>query len=115
MTVSDVDASPAATPASSRPDEPRRRPRWVVAVAVAGVVAVLALVVRSCVADDGGGSADPVPSTIGSPTVTAIDDAVNKAVAAQSQVVADRLPQDPAVGGRDRRAEGGADTTNAAR
>jgi S1-C subfamily serine protease len=52
------------------------------------MVVLLALVVRSCVTDDSGG-AEPAPSTIGAPTATAIDDAVSKAVAAQSQVVAE--------------------------
>ena len=60
-----------------------------VAAAAAAIVVLLALVVRSCVTEGGGGSANPVPTTIGAPTATAIDDAVTKAVAAQSQVVAE--------------------------
>jgi S1-C subfamily serine protease len=87
VTVSDVDA-PTAPPSSPRSDQPRRRPWWAIAGAVAAIVVLLALVVRSCATDDGGG-AEPAPSTIGGPTATAIDDAVDKAVAAQSQVVAE--------------------------
>jgi S1-C subfamily serine protease len=91
--MSDVDASSpagsAATQSPSRPGErPRRRPTWVIVVAAVALVALVAVLVRSCTNDDGG-SAEAPPSTLGAPTATAIDDAVNKAVAAQSQVVAE--------------------------
>jgi len=80
--MSDVDAGPDAPP------DARRRPPWVVVIALVAVLAVVAVLVSRC-ATGGGDGATPVPSTIDAPTATAIGDAVTKAVEAQSQVVAD--------------------------
>ena len=82
MTMSDVDAGPDAPP------DARRRPPWVVVIALVAVLAVVAVLVSRC-ASGGGDGATPVPSTLDAPTVTAIGDAVTKAVEAQSQVVAE--------------------------
>jgi len=80
--MSDVDAGPDAPP------DARRRPPWVVVIALVAVLAVVAVLVSRC-ASGGGDGATPVPSTLDAPTATAIGDAVTKAVEAQSQVVAD--------------------------
>jgi S1-C subfamily serine protease len=80
--MSDVDAGPDAPPGA------RRRPPWVVVIALVAVLTVVAVLVTRCAAG-GGDSATPVPSTLDAPTVTAIGDAVTKAVEAQSQVVAE--------------------------
>jgi putative serine protease PepD len=82
VTMSDVDAGPVAPPHA------RRRPPWVVVVALVAVLAVVAILVSRC---SSGGSNDgtPVPSTLDTPTETAIGDAVTKAVEAKSQVVAE--------------------------
>jgi S1-C subfamily serine protease len=80
--MSDVDAGPGAPP------DARRRPPWVVVIALVAVLAVVAVLVSRC-ATGGGDGATPVPSTIDAPTATAIGDAVTKAVEAQSQVVAE--------------------------
>ena len=82
MTMSDVDAGPGAPP------DARRRPPWVVVIALVAVLAVVAVLVSRC-ATGGGDGATPVPSTIDAPTATAIGDAVTKAVEAQSQMVAE--------------------------
>jgi len=82
VTMSDVDAGPDAPP------DARRRPPWVVVIALVAVLAVVAVLVSRC-ASGGGDGATPVPSTLDAPTVTAIGDAVTKAVEAQSQVVAE--------------------------
>ena len=82
MTMSDVDAGPDAPP------DARRRPPWVVVIALVAVLAVVAVLVSRC-ASGGGDGATPVPSTLDAPTATAIGDAVTKAVEAQSQVVAE--------------------------
>jgi putative serine protease PepD len=82
VTLSDVDASAAAPPAT------RRRPPWLVVIAVAVAIAVAAVVISRC-SSDGGGPATSTTPTIDAPTATAIDDAVGKSVAAQSQVVAE--------------------------
>ena len=81
----------------------RRRPPWVVVVALVAVARRRRGPGAAAGASGGGDGATPVPSTLDAPTVTAIDDAVTKAVAAQSQVVAEVYRQDPAVGRRDRR------------
>jgi hypothetical protein len=60
----------------------------VVVIALVAVLAVVAVLVGRC-ASGGGDGATPVPSALDAPTVTAIGDAVTKAVEAQSQVVAD--------------------------
>jgi len=80
--MSDVDAGPGAPP------DARRRPPWVVVIALVAVLAVVAVLVSRC-ATGGGDGATPVPSTIDAPTATAIGDAVTKAVEAQSQMVAE--------------------------
>jgi S1-C subfamily serine protease len=82
VTVSDVEASTPAPPAR-RP----RRPPWLVVGALAAVVAILAVVTTRWWSGDSQPSTSS-PSTIGAPLATALDDAVGKAVAAQSQVVA---------------------------
>jgi putative serine protease PepD len=82
VTMSDVDAGPDAPP------DARRRPPWVVVIALVAVLAVVAVLVSRC-ASGGGDGATPVPTTLDAPTVTAIGDAVTKAVDAQSQVVAE--------------------------
>lgn len=82
MTMSDVDAGPDAPP------DARRRPPWVVVIALVAVLAVVAVLVGRC-ASGGGDGATPVPSTLDAPTATALGDAVTKAVEAQSQVVAE--------------------------
>ena len=82
MTMSDVDTGPDA------PADARRRPPWVVVIALVAVLAVVAVLVSRC-ASGGGDGATPVPTTLDAPTVTAIGDAVTKAVEAQSQVVAE--------------------------
>ena len=83
MTVSDVDASAAPAAPPPRPD---RRRRWAVVAAIAGAVVVAAVVVAA--GTTGGGDAQPSPSTIGAPLPTALDAAVDDAVAERSQFVA---------------------------
>jgi S1-C subfamily serine protease len=82
VTVSDVDAAPVAPPHA------RRRPPWVVVVALVAVLALVAILVSRC-SSGGSDGATPVPSTLDAPTETAIGDAVTKAVEARSQVVAE--------------------------
>ena len=82
MTVSDVDAGTAAPPT-----RPGRRPPWAAVVAIVAV-AVLVAVVVSRWTSGGGDEATDTSSTLGAPVQTAIDEAVGKAVAAQSQAVA---------------------------
>ncbi len=82
MTVSDVDAGTTAPPT-----RPGRRPPWVLVVGLV-VVAVIVAVVVSRWTSGGGDAATDTSSTLGAPVQTAIDDAVGKAVAAQSQAVA---------------------------
>jgi S1-C subfamily serine protease len=82
VTMSDVEADPAAPP------DTRGRPPWALVVALVAVLAVVAVLVSRC-ASGGGDGATPVPSTLDAPTETAIGAAVTKAVAAQSQVVAE--------------------------
>jgi S1-C subfamily serine protease len=82
VTVSNVDAGTTAPPT-----RPGRRPPWVL-VAGLVVVAVIVAVVVSRWTSGGGDDATDTSSTLGAPVQTAIDDAVGKAVAAQSQAVA---------------------------
>ena len=73
MTMSDVDAGPDAPP------DARRRPPWVVVIALVAVLAVVVALVSRC-ASGGGDGATPVPTTLDAPTVTAISDAVTEAL-----------------------------------
>jgi S1-C subfamily serine protease len=82
VTVSDVDAGTAAPPT-----RPGRRPPWIAGVAIV-VLAVVVAVVVSRWTSGGGDEAGDTSTTLGAPVQTAIDEAVGKAVAAQSQAVA---------------------------
>ncbi len=89
MTVSDVDAGAGpAPPAPTRAPLRRRRPPWVVIGAAVVVIAVVAIAISRCGGGDGDSNAHPTASTLDAPTATAIDQAVTKAVTAQSQAVA---------------------------
>ena len=82
MTVSDVDAGTAAPP--MLPGRPSAVGRVVAIV----VLAVVALVVRSCTSDDGGAS-NAAGTTLDPATQAAIDTAVSKAIAAQGLPVSE--------------------------
>jgi len=83
VTVSEVDAGTAPPP----PAPPRRRPPWWLVIGGVAVLVAVAVLVGRWTSDDGG--AAPPSSTLDAPTATAIDDAVSKAVTAQSQSVAE--------------------------
>jgi putative serine protease PepD len=109
VTMSDVDAGPVARP------QARRRPPWVVVVALVAVLAVVAILVSRC-SSGGSNGATPVPSTLDPPTETAIGDAVTKAVEAKSQVVAEVYRRiQPSVVEIDVEQGAGAPTTDAER
>jgi putative serine protease PepD len=81
--VRNVEASTPPAP----PARPPRRPPWLALGAIVVVAAVVAVIATRC-ASGNGGSATSAPSTIGAPLATALDEAVGKAVTAQSQAVA---------------------------
>jgi putative serine protease PepD len=83
VTVSEVDTGTAATP----PVRPRRRPPWWLVIAGVVVLGAVAVLVGRWTSDGGGPA--PTPSTLDALTATAIDDAVTKAVTAQSRSVAE--------------------------
>ena len=92
MTASDLDERPAAA-GPARPTPKRRK--WIVAAAVAVGVLVVALVLRSCLADDSSGSApDPGASTtFDAATQAAIDTAVDAALDARGLPVSEIFQQ----------------------
>lgn len=71
MTASDLDERPAGTADGDATRPTSRSRRWVVAGSIVVLVVVLAMVLRSCLSDDGAGSAAPDDSATSTTLATA--------------------------------------------